>query len=61
MGGALSVYFLRNTYRAIQYTRLVNVKNKTLFYLLIVSQVIGIFVSVFFVIADFSDDFNCTA
>ncbi|TBU49637.1 hypothetical protein BD309DRAFT_851085 [Dichomitus squalens] len=61
MGGALTVYFLMSTYKAIQYTRTVNVKNKALFYMLVVSQAIGIFVSVFFVIADFSSAVDCTA
>ncbi|KAI0724432.1 hypothetical protein C8T65DRAFT_563474 [Cerioporus squamosus] len=61
MGGALGVFFLRNTYRAIQYARIVNVKNKSLFYMLAVSQAIGILVSVTFVIADFDWSLNCTA
>lgn len=61
MGGALSVFFLRNTYRALQYTRTVNVKNKSLFYMLVVSQAIGLIVSVIFVAADFTRTFDCTA
>ena len=61
MGGALGVFFLRNTYRAIQYARIVNVKNKSLFYMLAVSQAIGIVVSVTFVVADFDWTLNCTA
>ncbi|TFK94321.1 hypothetical protein K466DRAFT_571918 [Polyporus arcularius HHB13444] len=61
MGGALGVFFLRNTYRAIQYARIVNVKNKSLFYMLVVSQALGILVSVTFVVADFDRTLNCTA
>lgn len=61
MGGALGVFFLRNTYRAIQYARIVNVKNKSLFYMLVVSQALGILVSVTFVVADFDWSLNCTA
>ena len=61
MGGALSVFFIRNTYRAVQYTRTVNVKNKSLFYMLVISQAIGVLVSIVFVFADFWSAFNCTA
>ncbi|PIL32077.1 hypothetical protein GSI_06781 [Ganoderma sinense ZZ0214-1] len=61
MGGALIVFFMLSTYRAIQYTRVVKVKNKGLFYMLIMSQLIGIVVSVFFVLADFNTDIDCTA
>lgn len=60
MGGALFVLFLRNTYRAVQYTQTVNVKNKTLFYMLVASQMIGIMVSIFLVVAEFSGSFDCT-
>ena len=61
MGGALVVYFLMSTYKAIQYTRMVKVKNKALFYMLIASQAIGIVVSVFFIVADFDSQIDCTA
>ena len=60
MGGALTVFFILSSYRAVQYTRVVKVKNKGLFYMLIVSQLIGIVVSVFFVLADFNTDIDCT-
>ena len=59
-GGALSVYFARNTYRAIQYTRIVNATKKSLFYMLIVSQAIGVFTVVFYLVADFLPSVNCT-
>ncbi|KAI1797766.1 hypothetical protein LXA43DRAFT_876788 [Ganoderma leucocontextum] len=61
MGGALTVFFMLSTYRATQYTRVVKVKGKALFYMLIVSQAIGIVVSVFFVLADFNTNIDCTA
>ncbi|KAH9944488.1 uncharacterized protein BXZ73DRAFT_39547 [Epithele typhae] len=61
MGGALAVYFLRNTFRAFQYTRLMTAKNKTLFHMLTLSQLVGVVVSIVFLLADFFPQFNCTA
>lgn len=60
MGGALIVFFMLTTYRAIQYARVVKVRNKGLFYMLVASQAIGIVVSVFFVLTDFNTDIDCT-
>ncbi|KAI0757119.1 hypothetical protein C8Q80DRAFT_78385 [Daedaleopsis nitida] len=61
MAGAFGVFFIRNTYRAIQYTRTVKAKNKSLFYMLAVSQAIGVVVSVAIVVTDFAPTLNCTA
>ncbi|CDO72353.1 hypothetical protein BN946_scf184977.g50 [Trametes cinnabarina] len=60
MGGALCMFFLINTYKSFYYCRIVDVKNKSLFYLLCASQLIGLVVSVFFVIADFDSSVDCT-
>lgn len=61
MGGALGVYFLRNTYRSIQYTRTVNARNKSLFHMLVLSQIIGVVVVVIYIVANFVPAFDCTA
>ncbi|KAI8995519.1 hypothetical protein BD414DRAFT_243872 [Trametes punicea] len=61
MGGALCMFFLINTYKSFYYCSVVDVKNKSLFYMLSASQTIGLFVSLFFVIADFDPSVDCTA
>ncbi|KAJ8494904.1 hypothetical protein ONZ51_g2008 [Trametes cubensis] len=61
MGGALCMFFFINTYKSVWYCRIVNVKNKSLFYMLVASQFIGLFVSVFFLVADFDLSVDCTA
>ncbi|KAI0361754.1 hypothetical protein OH77DRAFT_1391537 [Trametes cingulata] len=61
LGGALCMLFLVTTYKSYTYCRIVDVKNKSLFYMLCASQAIGLFVSVFFLVADFEPSIDCTA
>ncbi|KAI0374286.1 hypothetical protein BV20DRAFT_1110854 [Pilatotrama ljubarskyi] len=61
MGGALCMLFLVTTYKSFTYCRIVDVKNKSLFYMLCASQAIGLFVSIFFLVADFDASLDCTA
>ncbi|KAI0778068.1 hypothetical protein BD413DRAFT_465782 [Trametes elegans] len=61
MGGAFCMLFAITTCKSIYYCRTVDVRNKALFYMLSMSQVIGLVVSIFFVIADFDATFDCTA
>ncbi|OJT11052.1 hypothetical protein TRAPUB_12423 [Trametes pubescens] len=60
MGGALAMFFFINTYKSFTYCRVVKVKNKSLFYMLLASQAIGLFASLFFIVADFDSDLDCT-
>lgn len=60
MGGALCMFFFINTYKSFTYCRVVKVKNKSLFYMLLASQAIGLFSSLFFIVADFDSDLDCT-
>ncbi|CCM00912.1 uncharacterized protein FIBRA_02958 [Fibroporia radiculosa] len=59
--GALSVFFLRNTVVALSFIRRSRVKDKTLFYLLLISQLFGLLGSLALVIADFNQSVSCTA
>ncbi|OBZ79409.1 hypothetical protein A0H81_00652 [Grifola frondosa] len=60
VGGVLSTFFIRNTIVSVYYCRTAKVKNKALFYLLLLSQFLGVVVGVVLLVADFDQAVNCT-
>ncbi|KAK0198708.1 hypothetical protein F5146DRAFT_1020728 [Armillaria mellea] len=60
VAGMLTALFTRNVFVSGDYMRRAQVKNKILFYTLFVSQVLGAFTLVPFIISEFDSAFECT-
>ncbi|KZT06840.1 uncharacterized protein LAESUDRAFT_139295 [Laetiporus sulphureus 93-53] len=60
VAGALCAYFLRNTLTALSFLRRSRVKDKTLFYLLLASQFLGLMGAMAATIGDFDQSLDCT-
>ncbi|PCH33531.1 hypothetical protein WOLCODRAFT_160144 [Wolfiporia cocos MD-104 SS10] len=61
ISGALCAFFFRNTLNAIAYLRRSRAKDKTLFYLLLASQLLAFVTSLSVAIADFDQSVDCKA
>lgn len=59
IAGALCIFFLRNTWLALSYIRRSRVKDKTLFYLLLLSQVLGLLAAITTTVGDLDMSANC--
>ncbi|KAI0932354.1 hypothetical protein AcW2_001008 [Taiwanofungus camphoratus] len=61
VAGACGVFFLLNTQTSLCYLRRSRLKDKTLFYLLLASQLLGLMSTLAVIIGDFDRSANCTA